>query len=63
VINDIRDIFRALGCLSEKFNEGYFVLEIPADRDYKPIKQKLKEYLDRGVIDYAEPCLSTNHSH
>jgi hypothetical protein len=63
VTNDIRDIFSALGCLSEKSKEGYFVLEIPADRDYKPIKQKLKELLDKGVLDYAEPCLSTNHSY
>jgi hypothetical protein len=62
VTNDIRNIFSALGCLSEKLKEGCFVLEIPADRDYKPIRQKLKELRDKGVIDYAEPYLSTNHS-
>ena len=60
--NEIRDIFSTLGCPSERFKEGYFVLEIPADADYKPIKEKLIELLDKGIIDYAEPFLSNNHS-
>ena len=59
--NDIRDIFNEMGCPSEKFREGYFVVEIPADKDYKPVKQKLEELQSNGVIDYAEPCLSDKH--
>jgi hypothetical protein len=58
--NNIRDIFTAFGCSSEKFREGYFVLEVPADKDYKPIKQKLSELESKGVLDYAEPVLSNN---
>src|SRR4030095_14009042 len=62
VTNDIRDIFNALGCHSEKLKEGYFALEIPANTDYKPIKQKLIEMFAKGIIDFAEPVLSKNHS-
>jgi hypothetical protein len=61
--NNIREIFSAFGCSSEKFREGYFVLEVPADKDYKPIKQKLSELESKGVPDYAEPVLSNNHLH
>lgn len=61
--NDIRDIFKTLKCTSEKFTEGYFVIEIPADTDYKPVKQKLAKLQDQGIIDYAEPVLSENHQY
>jgi hypothetical protein len=63
VTNDIRDIFNSLDCKSEKFKEGYFVIEILADKDYKPIRQKLTELQDKGIIDYAEPVLSDKHQH
>jgi hypothetical protein len=61
--NDIRDIFNSMDCKSEKFKEGYFVIEILADKDYKPIKQKLTELQDSGIIDYAEPILSDKHKY
>jgi hypothetical protein len=61
VINDVRDMFSALGCASEKVNEGYFVIEVPAAKDFKPIKQKLNELQDKGMLDYAEPVLADNH--
>ncbi len=63
VTNDIRDIFNSMGCKSEKLKEGYFVIEILADKDYKPIKQKLTELQDNGLIDYAEPILSDKHEY
>lgn len=63
VTNDIRDIFISMDCQSEKFKEGYFVIEILADKDYKPIKLKLTELHDKGVIDYAEPVLSIKHQY
>ena len=63
VTNDIRDIFNSIDCKSEKFKEGYFVLEILADKDYKTIKQKLNELQDKGIIDYAEPVLSDKHKY
>jgi hypothetical protein len=63
VTNDIRDIFNSMDCQSEKFQEGYFVIEILAHKDYKPIKQKLIELQDKGIIDYAEPVLSDKHQY
>jgi hypothetical protein len=61
ITNDIRQIFSSMGCESEKFKEGYFAMEIPVSLDYKPIKQKLLELQEKGIIDYAEPVLSDNH--
>ena len=60
-INSIRDIFNNMGCLSERVNNGYFSMEVLADKNYRPIKQKLTELEDKGIIGYAEPCLSDNH--
>lgn len=60
-INSIREIFENLGCLSEKVNEGYFSMEIPASVDYKLIKQKLDELEQNKIIGYAEPCLADQH--
>ena len=61
VTNDIRDIFQDLGCATEKFKEGYFVMDVPVDLDYVPIRAKLIELSEKGIIDYAEPCLSAKH--
>lgn len=59
--NDIRDAFHVLGCVTEKFKEGYFVIDVPTKIAYAPIKHKLEELCDAEIIDYAEPCLSTEH--
>ena len=58
---NIRDIFTSLNCKSEKLKEGYFVIEVLANQDYKPIKQTLMGLQDKGIIGYAEPVLSDNH--
>ncbi len=60
-INIIRDIFNDLGCQSERVNDAYFSMEVFAGNDYGPIKNKLTELEDKGIIGYAEPCLSDNH--
>jgi hypothetical protein len=60
-INAIRDIFKDIGCLSERVNNAYFSMEVLADKNYRPIKQKLAELEDDGIIGYAEPCLSEIH--
>ena len=60
-INQIRDLFKELGCVSEKVNEGYFSMEIPSTVDYKNIKNKLDELETQGKIGYAEPCLADGH--
>lgn len=59
--NDIRDIFSSLGCETEKLNEGYFVINVPADQDYMLIKRELSKLQDQEIIDYAEPWLSDKH--
>lgn len=61
IVNDLRDTFNSLGCDSEKFDDDYFVLEIPASLNYTPIRQKLIEYEERNILTYAEPNLSKNH--
>ena len=60
-INQIRDIFQELGCVSEKVNEGYFSMEIPSTVSYKNIKKKLDELEMQETIGYAEPYLADEH--
>jgi len=62
VTNDIRQIFDDLGCTSEKFSEGYFVIDVPFKLDYSPVQSKLEELEEAGVLAYAEPSLSEKHS-
>ena len=61
VTDEIRAFFDDLGCISEKFKEGYFVIDVPADLTYPPVRNKLQELSEAGIIDYAEPCLSAAH--
>ncbi len=63
VTNDLREVFNSLGCESEKFNEGYFVVEVPAKIDYKPVRDKLMEMEAEEKIYYAEPNLAENHKY
>lgn len=60
-INQIRNLFKKLGCVSEKANEGYFSMEIPLTVDYKKIKKKLDELETQETIGYAEPCLADGY--
>jgi len=59
--NDIREIFHKLGCESEKANELYFSMEIPAELNYKPIKKELERMESAEIIGYAEPTISEKH--
>lgn len=60
-INTIRKTFEELGCVSEKVNDGYFSMEIPALVNYKFIKQKLDDLEQNEIVGYAEPCLADQH--
>jgi hypothetical protein len=60
-INNIRDLFKELGCVSEGVTDGYFSMEIPSSVDYKIIKEKLDSLENQEIIGYAEPCLSDKH--
>lgn len=62
-INSVRDIFKEMGCVSERVNAGYFAMEVPSNVDYKPIKQKLDELENKEIIGYAESCLSKQHQY
>ena len=58
---EIREEFKKLNCLSEGLNDYYFSMEILATTDYFVIKNRLEEYENQGLIEYAEPCLSKKH--
>ena len=60
-INIIRDLFKELGCVSEKASEVYFSMEIPASVDYKKVKKILGDLETKETIGYAEPCLAEGH--
>ncbi len=60
-VDNVRDVFKDLGCLSERVNDAFFSMEVLADNNYLPIKQKLTELEGKGIIGYAEPCLSNIH--
>ena len=60
-IENLRDMFKLLGCDSEKFSDSYFVMEIPAAISYVSIREKLNYLEEENIISYAEPNLSKNH--
>lgn len=60
-INSIREIFQEHSCVSEKVNDGYFAMEVPASVNYKLIKQKLDDLELKEIIGYAESCLAAQH--
>ncbi|BDS15463.1 DUF4265 domain-containing protein [Aureispira anguillae] len=57
----LRRKFKALHCESEGLNDHYFSMEILKRIDYTLIKKELDLYQQKGIIDYAEPCLSNKH--
>lgn len=60
-INELREIFKSLNCETETLNESYFVMNIPANLEYRLVKAELKRLQEKGMIAYAEPCLSEKH--
>jgi hypothetical protein len=57
----VRNKLRELGCVSEKMNASFFVLEIPAKLNYKEIKKVLDQKSKEEIFEYAEPSLSAKH--
>lgn len=51
-----------LGAETEKFKDGYFVISIPPNLNYRPINNELKKLVEREIIDYAESCIDDKHS-
>jgi hypothetical protein len=62
-VASIRSEFEKLGCPSEGTGTGCFSMEIPAKVDYLPIKEKLKRLEEMGILEFSEPCLSSNHAY
>ena len=58
---ELREQLSALGCISEGLNDQYFVAEVPASVDYKPVQTLLKTLEGEGRIEYAEAVLSSQH--
>lgn len=58
---ELREQLSALGCISEGLNDRYFVVEVPASVDYKPVQTLLKTLEGKGRIEYAEAVLSSQH--
>ena len=62
-IEEIRDIFFELGCLSDAISKFYFAMEVKAETNYLLIKNKLNELKSEAMINYMEGCLSVEHQY
>lgn len=62
-IDSIRKLFEDQGCVSEKLNEDFFVMDVPGTIDYRAIKAILVTLENAGTLEYAEPCLSDVHQY
>lgn len=60
-LEEIRNAFSNLRCVSEKVNETFFVMDVPDDVNYETIKEELDKLEADDVIEYAEPSLSEHH--
>lgn len=58
---DIREELKHLDCLSEGLNDRFFSVEILEHINYKIIMDLLEDYVKKGILAYAEPCLSIKH--
>lgn len=57
----IREELKQLECLSEGLNDTFFSLEVLENINYKIIMDLLEDYVEKGILVYAEPCLSIKH--
>lgn len=57
----IRDELKELNCLSEGLNKKFFSVEILKSTNYRTIRELLSKYEQKGILEYAEPCLSEKH--
>lgn len=60
-MEEIREIFSHLSCVSEKVNDSFFVMDIPENVNYETIKTELDKLEAAEIIEYAEPSLSEQH--
>lgn len=62
-LQTVFDLFTGLGCPCEGKDDNYLAIEIPADMDYLPIKERLEFMEQDEVIGYAETCLARGHDY
>lgn len=62
-IDEIREAFYQLDCLSDAISNHFFTMEVKAETNYLIVKNKLNELKAEGLIDYTEGCLSVNHQY
>ena len=62
-IDEIREVFYNLNCLSDAISIHFFTMEVKAETNYHIVKNKLNELKAEGLIDYTEGCLSINHQY
>ena len=62
-IDEIREIFDDLNCLSDAISNHFFTMEVKVETNYLIVKNKLNELRAEGLIDYTEGCLSVNHQY
>jgi hypothetical protein len=60
-LDEIRDTFTNLKCISEKVTDTYFVMDVPDDVNYHQVKEELDKLEADEIIEYAEPSLSDIH--
>lgn len=60
-IDEIREIFSNMRCVSEKVNDTFFALDVPEDVDYQMVKAELDKLEEADTVEYAEPSLSEQH--
>lgn len=61
-IDELRNVFETLKCETEQLNDAYFVINVPKTINYTPIKLKIRELEQQGMIGFAESCLDDRHS-
>jgi len=62
-VETVFNLFTSLGCRCRTKNSNYVAVEIPADMDYLPIKERLELMEQDEVISYAETCLARRHNY
>ena len=59
----IAAVFKTDGCSTEKLNNKYFAIAVPAAIDYLQVKKKLDELEMAKIVNYVESCLSGKHQY
>jgi len=62
-VNEIREIFEELDCISDAFTDRYFAMEVKAETNYHVIKDRLNQLKSGEIADYIEACLSATHQY